>query len=87
MFFNEKEITTFVIISNNGLEGHELHIYVSRAVGVLIVRVCGKEGKISGLQKVISTHTPTLHDYQGWDQFHSIQSIHVKSRNQFIQVG
>lgn len=35
---------TFVIISNDGLESHELHIYISRAICILIVRICGKRG-------------------------------------------
>lgn len=35
--------TTFVIIPNNGLERHELHINVCRAVGILIVRICGNK--------------------------------------------
>lgn len=34
---------TFVIISNDGLESHELHVNVCRAVGILIVRICGNK--------------------------------------------
>lgn len=37
-----KEIKTFVIISDDGLEGHELHVYISRTVGIFIVGICGE---------------------------------------------
>lgn len=36
---------TFVIISDDGLESHELHIHVSRAIGIFVVRICGKRGQ------------------------------------------
>lgn len=31
---------TFIIISDDGLESHELHIYICRAVGIFEVGVC-----------------------------------------------
>lgn len=39
---NNITVMTFVVISNNRLESHELHVYVSRAIGIFIIRICGK---------------------------------------------
>lgn len=43
---DNRMVMTFVIISNNRLESHELHIYVSRAIGIFIIRICGKAQQI-----------------------------------------
>lgn len=39
----ERDGLTFVIVSNDGLEGHELHVYISSAISVLVIGVCDGE--------------------------------------------
>lgn len=40
-FIDRWRVVTFVIVSNDGLERHEFHIYVSGPVGIFIVWICG----------------------------------------------
>lgn len=53
IFLSQSEAVTFIIISNDGLESHELHIYICRAVGIFKVRICRK---IEQIIRTVNTH-------------------------------
>lgn len=73
---------TFVIISNNRLESHELHIYVSRAIGIFIIRICGKAQQI--IRGVNMCNPSPMPNGDGISSIKSINWNWIKTSNNSI---